>query len=406
MTSVMRNEIGHIYHDVSDFIPTFFYSLNSLKNLETFAATVEELLPADKGFPLSWEETEVVPWFHNIIDKMVKIALEQLRNEKDLISRLECRQIISQPNNSLKGSKAVRTLDIGIAEIHDPCNTRTVHGINNMPICHWREVLVPGELKSNLEKDKASGTWYDLAHRVREVFCLQSAQRFCHGFTLCGSTMRVFKFDRAAVYTSPSFDIRLHFHRFIVVMLGYLLMSKEELGLDTTICQDPDGQQYISVVLGEKVERFNIEDMIFRQQCIIGRGTTCWKAIYNNQIYVIKDSWQYEEKLVEGVLLTKVKEENIPNVAWCYHHEIVHVGQQEDDIFTNVRKGIDLSTGQKRQILVKKRKRDSGVDTNDNETLSNKKHQRLISPEFGKPLYEANQLVGVLQGLIGGISGT
>lgn len=454
----MRNEIRDIHFDVPDFIPIYFHSLNSLNNLESFATTVYEKLDIGnkEHFPPSWEEEDVVPWFCNTLGKIVemaKIALKDLpQNEstKDLESRLTCRQIVSQPRNSLKGSKAVRSLDIGIAEIHDSCDTNTVHGIENMPICHWKEVLVPGEFKLNCANDTCTSTWCDLAHRVREVFCSQGAQRFCHGFTLCGSTMRVLKFDRAAVYTSHSFDICLDFRRFVVVMLGYFLMSKEELGLDTTICQDGQ-RQYISVTLGGQQERFYIQEMVFRQQCIIGRGTTCWKATYNGETYVIKDSWQYEEKDNEGELLTKVK--GVPNVAGCYHHETVHVGQEEDDI-KNVRKRINILSGQKRQILMKSRNssrdtsisssgevkrkwdqlssrdtsisssggvkrkrgqlssRDTSISSSggvkrrrDNEPLSNRKHKRVILERYGKPLYQATQLVGVLQGLIGGILG-
>ena len=47
------------------------------------------------------------------------------------------------------------------------------------------QVLVPGELKRNPDKDKSSGI--DLARYVREVFVAQDSYRFVLGFTRCGS---------------------------------------------------------------------------------------------------------------------------------------------------------------------------------------------------------------------------
>lgn len=43
--------------------------------------------------------------------------------------------------------------------------------------CHWSQILVPGELKSNRSADKASEAWLDLGRYVREVLAAQDARR-------------------------------------------------------------------------------------------------------------------------------------------------------------------------------------------------------------------------------------
>ena len=100
--------------------------------------------------------------------------------------------------------------------------------------------------------------------------------------------------------------------KFVTVILGFLLMTEDELGYDSTISTCKDGQRYISVVQGGNVQggnekRFLIERLILRQPSIVGRGTTCWKARLegSDKRFVMKDSWQYEGRVDEGTLLTE-----------------------------------------------------------------------------------------------------
>jgi len=62
--------------------------------------------------------------------------------------------------------------------------------------CHWSQILVPGELKSNPSADNASKVWLDLGTYAREVLVVQDIRRFVLGFTICGSLMRIWEFDR------------------------------------------------------------------------------------------------------------------------------------------------------------------------------------------------------------------
>jgi hypothetical protein len=60
----------------------------------------------------------------------------------------------------LQGSTADRKLDIGFV---DDLSASTDS------IYHWKQILVLGELKSNLLADVASKAWLDLGRYAREV---------------------------------------------------------------------------------------------------------------------------------------------------------------------------------------------------------------------------------------------
>jgi hypothetical protein len=98
----------------------------------------------------------------------------------------------------LQGSTAERKLDVGFVE--DPSAGQDSKR-------YWSHILVPGELKSNPSADTSSKAWLDLGRYAREVAAAQDTRRFVLGFTLCGSRMRLWQFDRLGGIASASFDI-------------------------------------------------------------------------------------------------------------------------------------------------------------------------------------------------------
>ncbi|KAH9208735.1 hypothetical protein DL95DRAFT_311291, partial [Leptodontidium sp. 2 PMI_412] len=71
----------------------------------------------------------------------------------------------------------------------------------------------------------------------------------------------------------------------------------------------------------------------------------CWKAYREGDPQtplVIKDSWQYTEREEEGELLREATNRGVVNVARYYHHETVRVLGTDDDVRSNVRKGLDI----------------------------------------------------------------
>lgn len=96
-------------------------------------------------------------------------------------------------------------------------------------------ILIPGELKSNPAADTASKAWLDLGGYAREVLVAQEARRFVLGFTLGGSLMRLWAFDRLGGVASERFDINEDGLQFASTILGFLWLNDADCGFDPTI---------------------------------------------------------------------------------------------------------------------------------------------------------------------------
>jgi hypothetical protein len=221
---------------------------------------------------------------------------------------------LGQPSQSLLGSITQRKLDVGFAN-----DTR----ISERVLYDWSQILVPGELKSNANADRHTSTWLNLARYAREVLTAQNTRRFVLGFTLCGSIMRLWEFDRLGGIASSSFDINTEGLQFVSTILGYLRMNEEQLGFDPTV-SEVNGKRYMRITRNDNTERLIIDDVMKRHSSVAGRAITCWKAHRegdeSKQILVIKDSWQYREREEEGELLREATEKGVVNVARYYHH--------------------------------------------------------------------------------------
>jgi hypothetical protein len=127
--------------------------------------------------------------------------------------------------------------------------------------CHWSQILVPGELKSNPSADRPSEARLDLGRYAREVFAAQGTRRFVLGFTLCGSLMRVWVFDRLGGIASEQFDINKDGLRFVSTILGFLWMSEEQLGFDPTIIT-ANSQRFIEIQRDGRTERLILDGLM------------------------------------------------------------------------------------------------------------------------------------------------
>lgn len=143
---------------------------------------------------------------------------------------------------------------------------------------------------------------------------------------------------------------------------------------------------------------------------------------------VVKDSWQYPEREEEGHLLREAFEKDVVNVARYIHHETVQVGGYDDDIHTNVRKGLDITkaTNYKPPSVtgcrasrkdgsssLAGRKRSSSCTgaplsaskRTCSRSLTNRVRHRVIVSDYGKPIYNASSPVRLLATLKGCIEG-
>lgn len=435
---VLREELGSMYVGVPGFFEAFF---GEIAGLELAAQAVFKRCKAgDKplyreksgwqGWPEGAKERDVLSWFAELTGQFLDFAEEHQPGSRAR------RRPLAQPHQPLQGSTADRKLDVGFVD--DPSA-----GVD--PKCHWKQILVPGELKSNPSADVASKAWLDLGRYARELLAAQDSRRFVLGFTLCGSLMRLWEFDRLGGIASTQFDINEDGLQFVLAVLGFLWLNEEQLGFDPSIITAGDSR-YIEIERNNRRERLIIDEVMKRAPCIAGRATTCWKAHRegddSRMPLVIKDSWQFLEREEEGELLREATDKGVVNVARHYHHETVRMGSQDDDIRGNVRRGLDITkatnykpessmpppstagrriwrksqsssaaAGRKRSSictdapLPPSKRTCSSFPKKGGRATANRVHRRVIIRDYGTAIYKASSRVSLLAALEGCIRG-
>ncbi|KAL8354439.1 hypothetical protein RB601_004028 [Gaeumannomyces tritici] len=335
---VLRSELGPLYVGLPHFRQAFFGRVAGL-NAASEAVLKKCTQGSDplfgsqgwRGWPAGAKESDVLAWFDDILAKLDAFA------EDHRPTPTRRRRLLAQPDRPIQGSTGERKLDVDLVD--DPDAGRN-------PRCHWSQILVAGELKSNPSADMAPKGWLDLGRYAEGVLAAQDTRRFVLGFTLCGPLMRLWEFDRLGGIASEMFDINKNGLQFVSTILGFLWMNEEELGFDPTVVA-ADGQRFIVIQRGGRTERLVIDKLLARAHRVVSRATTCWRAHREEDPQthlVIKDSWQCTERDEEGDLLQEATEKGVVNVARYYHHETIQIRGTDDDIRTNVRGGLDITT--------------------------------------------------------------
>jgi hypothetical protein len=157
----------------------------------------------------------------------------------------------------------------GLTATHTPADAALPDGEHD-----WSNVLVIREHKQNPDEHRSAKIPAQLAGYAREVFRSQPERRFVPGFTICGSLIRHWVFDRSGPYNSENFDIYKEPERFVKVLVGYAMMSDAELGLKTFIKRK--GSSKYVIVPGVRIA---LEDkLIALTKVKVCRGTTCYRG--------------------------------------------------------------------------------------------------------------------------------
>ncbi|KAH8744073.1 hypothetical protein F5883DRAFT_30549 [Diaporthe sp. PMI_573] len=433
--NVLQEELGPMYVGLPDFHETYF---SDVPNLETASKTFfidcsEGSNPLFdngwRGWPEEAKQDDVLSWFADFSEKLAAFA------ERYESTPTRRRRPLAKPDKPIDGSVGKRKMDVGFVD--DPSAGKDSR-------CHWSQILIPGELKSNPSADIPSEARLDLGRYAREVFGAQSNRRFVLGFTLCGSLMRIWAFDRLGGIASEQFDINKDGLQFVSTILGFLCMSEEQLGFDPTIIT-ANGQQFIEIERDGQKERLVLDEVMKPARCIAGRATTCWRAHREADPYtpiVVKDSWQYVEREQEGKLLQEVTDKGAVRVARCYYHQTVQVRGADDDVWSNVRKELDVTkatnyrrdrsalapstsaagtswggrsssiAGAKRSssqtgapLPPSKRACSTSPTKTSSDPLPNRVHRRIILRDYGVPIYEAGSRETLLTALADSIEG-
>ncbi|KAI1932301.1 hypothetical protein LOZ66_006910 [Ophidiomyces ophidiicola] len=404
MDPMLREELGTLHVDIPQFYDAFFGDIPELQAnaqavFERCKEGEEPMFCEGTGWsrwPDGAKEASVLAWLTEIIDKVIQFSEEHTPN------KIGQKRPLAQPHKPLKGSTAQRTLDIGFMEGTD--------------------TLKNGKL--------------DLGRSVREVLAAQDSRLFVPGFTLCGSLMRLWHFDRLGGIASELFNIHEEGLRFVSVILRYLLMTEEDLGFDSTIIT-ASGSRYIKIERDGREERLVVDKVVRRVECISGRATTCWRTHRDGgepqTTLVVKDSWQYPEREEEGELLRGATEKGVVNVARYYHHETVRVQGRGNDICNSIRRGLDITTasnytqagsrpplsrsgsrrGKSSQTTSRKRSSTcvepllppSKRKQSQSPPIPNRVHRRVIVRDYGKRICMASSRVALLAALEGCITG-
>ncbi|KAI0827237.1 hypothetical protein F5Y06DRAFT_236644 [Hypoxylon sp. FL0890] len=424
---VLKEDLGPMYVDVPQFYEAFFGSIPMLNRTSQaiFDMCCEGSDPLFSegwtGWPRDANEPAVLIWLQNLTQQLLRWAQVYRQTPTPI------RGLLAEPHKPLSGSTAKRKLDVGIVSRPEA-------------LADWSQILIPGELKSNPKEDRQNGAWFDIGKYVREVFAAQDTRRFVLAFTLCGSLMRVWEFDRLGGIASTQFDINKEGLQFVSTILGFLLIEEKNLGFDPTFTTF-NNRRCIEIIRDKTPERIVIDKVMGRVPCIAGRATTCWKAHLEGDpstTLVIKDSWQYPERDMEGELLREVTEMGVRNVARYYYHLTIHVDGSVDDIQDGIRRGLNITkasnyrpqdldahrisqisqgstAGQKRSssqtgapLPSSKRPRSESpikVDLVDHGVLQNRIHRRVIIRDYGQNIYEASSRVALLAALESCIQG-
>ncbi|KAL9028237.1 MAG: hypothetical protein Q9196_003371 [Gyalolechia fulgens] len=439
--------------DIPDFVDAVF---GCVPRLEELAETIFRLCQEGDN-PLYTQDGGWSKWHPSAKEELVLLWLQELVERLTVwvgehsTGATASRQIYRGPGIYLDGTAIKRKMDVGITagngqgRINDSSANKNKDALKP----NWSQILVTGELKSNPVEDGQEAAWIGLATYTREVFRKQY-RRFVLGFTLCGSRMRLWHFDRSGSSGSTSFDINQDGLTFTRVMLGYYLMTDEQLGLDPTI-QQSEGKQYVEITRDGQVERLILVALIKKQAAIIGRATTCWRAYRDidktKKPLIVKDSWQYKERPEEGLLIKEATNKGVENIARYYHHETVHVDGEIDDTLGSIRRGLMEGCGRTsfRQkasktpevfasesqetavagqiqlpLLLRKRSsssaqlesqssnrrpRSSFLTRDPAKPLHNRIHRRIVTRDAGKHISEAKSIGAIINGLLGAVHG-
>lgn len=215
--------------------------------------------------------------------------------------------------------------------VHQAQQQKAVKVVHN-----WKNVEVIGELTVFNNKKKVK--LLQISKYIRDVFFCQLTRWYVHAFTLCEKKMWLWVFDCSGPYSSTAFDINEEPERFVHMIAAYVMMSDEELGLDTFIEWD-NGNWFITIMKDatDKKRRLQLKSIpIAHQQAIVCCGTSCFCAktlSFEDLWYVIKFSWVSDKWRSKVDLLRLTHKRGVKRVTWLFsHHCIISIADMHEGL--------------------------------------------------------------------------
>ena len=297
------------YRNVGGFFPKYFEEREwSKQSKEIYEAMKDRHVDGRWiDFPVPPDESAVWDWLSGIQD-------EYLTNACGIY-------YTTSATTELVGAEARRQLDFFVKRRTDAVDTSH----------DWKDVRVIGEHRVSQKEWKRK--FLQIGRYVRDVFSVQPTRRFVHAFTLLGATMELWVFDRSGPYSSGPFDIHDEPEKFIRALVGYALMSDDELGLDSFIEHD---SQDNSITIQEDLTGKDVKIQLEQQpmvihRAIVCRGTTCFRSKDGKK--VVKLSWPSDLRPPEAEHLRRARDRGVTGVATLFgHHDITSIEELRDSL--------------------------------------------------------------------------
>ncbi|KAL6859357.1 hypothetical protein J3F83DRAFT_768986 [Trichoderma novae-zelandiae] len=205
----------------------------------------------------------------------------------------------------------------------DLCVKRKTKKPSMVSIVEWKDIAVIGQLTA-FHEGGVKTRLVHLACYARHLFEFQPTRRYLHAFTICGRRMELWVFDRSGCYSPGAFDIHKHPKRFVQVLAGYIMMSEDDLGLDTFMQLD-GGSRFINIrEQGGEVKMLHLFPHLFdHRQALVSRATTCLLAMHpdsNGYELVAKFSWPSSKQRNEGDVLTVAQQRGVEGIVKLAGH--------------------------------------------------------------------------------------
>ncbi len=141
--------------------------------------------------------------------------------------------------------------------------------------------------------------------------------------------------DHTGMLVSISFDVNKDPKSFIRVIVGLVYINERYLGLDPSV--SVQGDRGHALLKGIK---YTVEDVVYAEHGVIGRGTVCYKVTDRLTTYALKDAWVavlQEQK--EAAILKELNKLGVTHIPTLKSHVIVQIDGVNDST-RNIRSAI------------------------------------------------------------------
>lgn len=168
---------------------------------------------------------------------------------------------------------------------------------------------------------------------------------------------------------------------FLRILIALMFAPDYVVGLDSTMTRN-DKHEIVSISVNR--ERFEVVELLYSVQSLLGRGTKVWQVSLNDKHYVLKDSWILSGRPKESDILTELK--GLPGVPTIYAGCVV---QHPELTLLHLNVPVPLSTMLFRPIVSK----------------TSRQRRRLVETPLAEPLSSFGTLIELLVAFLDFVSG-